>query len=58
VKRPGYYVNGKHYYGLDKRAQALAKAKFLESEYGRSVQVEKIDYDADSYVIQPRTVAA
>lgn len=58
IKRAGYYVNGRHYYGLDKRAQALAKAHFLESEYGRKIQVEKVDYDSDSYVIQPREVAA
>lgn len=45
MKRPGYYVNGKHYFGLDKRSQALAKQQFLEKEYGRNVQVEKVDYD-------------
>lgn len=45
MKRPGYYVNGKHYFGLDKRSQALAKQQFLEKEYGRNVNLEKVDYD-------------
>lgn len=44
-QRPGYYVNGRHYFGLDRRAQALAKAKFLAVEYGREVDVERVDYE-------------
>ena len=44
IKRPGYYVNGRHYYGLDKRSQAIAKQKWLESEYGREIELEKVDY--------------
>lgn len=39
--RPGFYVNGRRY-GFDQRSQAIARAEFLASEFGRDVTVETI----------------
>ncbi len=41
MARPGFYVNGRRY-GFDRRSQAVARAEFLASEYGRDVTVDTI----------------
>ena len=43
MDRHGYYVNGRRY-SLDKRAQALARAEFLASEYQRDIRVYQRDH--------------
>lgn len=37
AKRPGYYVEGRHF--RDNYHQALARANFLAEEYGRTIDV-------------------
>lgn len=43
MKRPGFYVAGR-FYDLSKRAQALAQATFRATEYGRDVEVIRVDH--------------
>ena len=43
MNRAGYYVNGRRY-PFDRRAQALARAAFLASEFGRDVTIHVIDH--------------
>jgi hypothetical protein len=49
MNRPGYYVNGRRY-PFDRRAQALARAEFLASEYGRDVTMHVTDHTGSESV--------
>lgn len=44
MDRHGYYVHGRRY-GLDKRAQALARAEFLASEHARDIYVYQRNHE-------------
>jgi len=48
IQRPGYYVEGKHF--RDNYHQALARAKFLAKEYGRSIPVFFLAHEDCSHV--------
>lgn len=41
--RPGFYVESR-YFSPAHRAQAIARAEFLATEYGRDVHVIRLDY--------------
>jgi hypothetical protein len=44
MKRPGYYVEGRYY--RDNFHQAKARAEWLAEEYGRPVEVLRLDPNA------------
>ncbi len=53
--RHGYYVNGRRY-SLEQHSQAIARANFLADEYGRDVQVTRVEHDGSRrgiYVARP-----
>ena len=45
MKRPGYYVEGK-YFGQQFH-QARARAAFLSQEYGRPVDLFRVEFEAE-----------
>lgn len=47
MKRPGYYVEGKHY--GDRFHQARARAAHLSSEYGRPVDLLRVEHESESF---------
>lgn len=46
MKRPGYYVEGQ-WFG-DKFHQARARAAFLAHEYGRPIDILRIEHEAST----------
>lgn len=49
MMRHGYHVNGRRF-SLEQRSQAIARATFLASEYGREVPVLQVEHDGSSRV--------
>jgi len=45
MPRPGYYVDGKEWFG-DRFHQARARAAHLSSEFGRPVDVSRLEHEA------------
>lgn len=42
--RHGYYVNDKRY-SLEQRAQAIARAEYIATEYGRDIPVLQVEHN-------------
>lgn len=47
MKRPGYYVEGQ-WFG-DRFHQARARAAHLAAEYGRPVDLKRVEHESDSF---------
>ena len=47
MKRPGYYVEGQ-WFG-DKFHQARARAAYLAAEYGRPVDLKRVEHESSSF---------
>lgn len=50
MNRSGFYVDGRRF-SLDHKAQAIARAEYLASTYGRSVSVVLVNHDFERGVI-------
>lgn len=50
MNRSGFYVDGRRF-SFDHKAQALARAEFLASTYGRSVSVILVNHDFERTVV-------
>jgi hypothetical protein len=47
MKRPGYYVENQ-WFG-ERFHQARARAAFLAAEYGRPVDLKRVEHESDSF---------
>jgi hypothetical protein len=47
MKRPGYYVEGKWF--KDRFHQARARAAHLAEQYGRPVDLKRVEHESDSF---------
>lgn len=50
MNRSGFYVDGRRF-SFDHKAQAIARAEYLASNYGRSVSVVLVNHDFERGVI-------
>ena len=47
MKRPGYYVEGE-WFG-DRFHQARARAAHLAAQYGRPIDLKRVEHESDSF---------
>jgi hypothetical protein len=47
MKRPGYYVEGEWF--KDRFHQARARAAYLAEQYGRPVDLKRLEHESDSF---------
>jgi hypothetical protein len=47
MKRPGYYVEGEWF--KDRFHQARARAAYLATQYGRPVDLKRVEHESDSF---------
>lgn len=47
MKRPGYYVEGEWF--KDRFHQARARAAYLAAQYGRPVDLKRVEHESDSF---------
>lgn len=57
MHRHGYYVNGRQF-GLEQRAQAIARSEFLASEQGRDITVHARDHAGRESVLHVAKVSS
>ena len=46
-KRPGYYVEGEWF--KDRFHQARARAAYLAAQYGRPIDLKRIEHESDTF---------